>query len=446
MSKGIFTHIRTATYRFLVFLQVEPSNHSYSDMIERKKANPQDKWIDHKLNEFYDKTGYKPYYAGFVRNIFEANGVKVVPKLIDSKGTFHVWRPRHSRQMHPYNATISNDRAIQFYLECIKTRRRNQGYLSKASKREVYAACSKFVLYLGKEITSDAISNLIKHKQDHPSDFTIEDQLVRFSNQQPITSHRHHATRILGVFRENRARLQVSIDSHFVARTKKISDGILREIFLAQDFERQTLMEYQAYAGQRIDCLGAKIRLDQIQHFNDSYSLVNIDFRQNKTRIPHFCIIPRRVGEAIIKIARTAGRNNPFPNYEYLWRDITQYAANHHGVRLTSHYLRKRFHSIAQRTAMPVNDWDYLTGDKIQEGHSAESYTLHDPTDIVQEYDRFLAPHLSLSERSDPNPAGQLADIVSLTQTIATLNQVISNQSALIERLRHQLASLSSIS
>jgi hypothetical protein len=236
--------------------------------------------------------------------------------------------------MHPFNATISQDPAIQFYLECIKTRRRNQGYLSKASKREVYAACSKFILFLRKDITPDAISTLIKHKQEHPSDFSIEDQLLCFSNQKPITSYRHHATRILGVFRENRARLQLSIDSHFVARTKKISDGILREIFLAQDFERQTLMEYQAYAGQRIDCLASKVRLDQIQHFNDRYSLVNIDFWQNKTRIPHFCIIPHRVAEAIITIAKTAGRNNPFPNYEYLWRDITQYAAIHHGVDL----------------------------------------------------------------------------------------------------------------
>lgn len=345
--------------------------------------------------------------------------------------------------MHPFNLTVSRDPAVEFYLECIKTRRRNQGYLSKASKREVYAACSKFLRFLGKEITSDAMTHLIKHKQAHPSDFTIEDELVRFSNQKPITSYRHHATRILGVFRENRARLQVSIDSHFVARTKKISDGILREIFLAQDFERQTLMEYQAYAGQRIDCLCSKVRIDQIQHFNDRYSLVNIEFWQNKTRIPHFCIIPRRVAEAIFTVAKAAGRNRPFPNYEYLWRDITEYAADHHGVRLTSHYLRKRFHSIAQRTPMPVNDWDYLMGDKIQQGHSAESYTLYDPTDIVQEYERFLARPLSLSEPNEHSLAKEQPDIASLTQTIAVLNQVISSQIALIERLRTQLASAS---
>lgn len=344
--------------------------------------------------------------------------------------------------MHPFNATVSQDPAVQFYLECIKTKRRNQGYLSKASQREAYAACSKFLLFLGKEITPHAISRLIKHKQVHHSDFTIEDNLVRFSNQKPITSYRHHATRILGIFRENRARLQVSIDSHFVARTKKISDGILREIFLAQDFERQTLMEYQAYAGQRIDCLGSKVRTDQIQHFNDQYSLVNVEFWQNKTRIPHFCIIPRRVAEAILTVAKAAGRDHPFPNYEYLWRDITEYAANHHGVRLTSHYLRKRFHSIAQRTPMPVNDWDYLMGDKIQQGHSAESYTLHDPTDIIMEYDRFLARPLSLVDPKESGLTRQETDIASLSQTIAVLNQVISGQTALIEQLRTQLSSM----
>jgi hypothetical protein len=93
---------------------------------------------------------------------------------------------------------------------------------------------------------------------------------------------------------------------------------------------------------------------------------------------------------------------------------------------------------------MPVNDWDYLMGDKIQQGHSAESYTLHDPTAIVQEYDRFLAPHLSLSEPNDYTPSKELQDVASLAQTIIVLNQLISKQTALIDQLRLQLASTSS--
>ncbi len=91
---------------------------------------------------------------------------------------------------------------------------------------------------------------------------------------------------------------------------------------------------------------------------------------------------------------------------------------------------------------MPVNDWDYLMGDKIQQGHSAESYTLHDPTDIVQEYHRFLASHLSLSEPNKLGLSQEQADVASLTQTISILNDVILKQNCLIDQLRLQLASV----
>jgi hypothetical protein len=39
LSKGVYTHIRTVHYRFPSFLGIEPSNHAYSDIIQKKLAN-----------------------------------------------------------------------------------------------------------------------------------------------------------------------------------------------------------------------------------------------------------------------------------------------------------------------------------------------------------------------------------------------------------------------
>lgn len=45
---------------------------------------------------------------------------------------------------------------------------------------------------------------------------------------------------------------------------------------------------------------------------------------------------------------------------------------------------------------MPVNSWDYLMGDKQTHGHNAGTYTLEDYSELVREYDRYLAPALSI--------------------------------------------------
>jgi hypothetical protein len=328
--------------------------------------------------------------------MFETNELELRPQVYDpSTWSLHVWRPRRHRQMHPFNEIISKDPALARYFNAIRNKRRNQGYISKVSIQETYHASTKFLLFLGKEITDHAITDLVRQKQQNPQDFWIEDQLLDFANKEPLTSFRRYSVRMLGVFRENRARLQATIDYHFTSRTKKISDGILREIFVAQDFERRTLMEYQAHAGERIQCL-SKLDISQIEPFNNSYSIVRVKFNQNKVRIPHVCIIPKALAESILQICKVTGRRQPFPNYESLWKEITKYANRTFGVRLTSHYLRKRFHTIAGKTAMPVNSWDYLMGDKLSWGHGAETYTLEDFDELVREYDHFLAPSLPI--------------------------------------------------
>jgi hypothetical protein len=436
---SINSRIRTGAYKFLKFCKVEPTNHAFSDIIGTKKAAKLDDIsLERALKEFHDATK-KPCYSSFIRSIFKANGVVLFPTGIDSEfRSLHVWTPRRPKKpKSPFTEIVAKDPAIEQYFEAIKAKKRNNGYISRNSVRRVLRASVSFLNYLGTDINDHALSDLIRWKQQHPSDFAIEDKLLRFSNLLPLATHRHEGNTILGVFRENRVRLQVSIDFHPVSRTKRISDGILRDIFLAQNFEKRTLMEYQAYAGQRVHCLCKEVRIDQIEPFNDEYSIINVEFWQSKTRMPHICVIPRRIAEAVVKIATETGRINPFPNHPYLWKQITDYARSNHGVRLTSHYLRKRFHTIAQKTPMPVNDWDFLMGDKLEVGHGTSAYTLEDWSELVQEYGRYLAPYLSLSDLKDPSTITTPAYGEPITpDTVDYLRKIIQKQDSLIRQLQ----------
>jgi len=350
--------------------------------------------------------------------------------------------PRHT-QYTERNEAIDRDPAIQLYYEGIKGRRRNNGFLSLCTQQNTRQGARGFLDYLGVRVTDHSFTDMIKQKKDNPTDLALDNSLLAYSNLNPIKAHRQSATYVKGIFTRNGVKLTPKIDSHFSKRTLKISDGILKEIFEAQDAEKQTLMELQAYSGERVKCIAKLVQLSQIRAYDDKYSIITIEHWQTKARIPHICIIPRGVADAVIGIAEQTHRQTAFPNYETLWREITRYALAKHGVRLTSHYLRKRFHTIAQKTAMPVNHWDYLMGDSMKEGHEAEIYTLDDDTEIIQEYGRFLAPRLSLSNPQEDfltGPSSTNGDLPILTKTIEVLTHQISELLAQNAELTRQLA------
>ena len=344
------------------------------------------------------------------------------------------------------NCIVEKDPAVQVYIANVKARRRNNGYFSGHSRSHTLSACRDILQYLNREINEHAITDLIaKVKEQHKrDDFSFDDCLLIYSNLESLRVHRNWATYLKGIFKANRCRLDVSVDNHFHSRTAKISDGILREIYLAQSPEKQALMDWQAYAGERVSSICTKIALNQIELVSDKYAIIHIEAHQTKARYNHICIVPRPIAEEVLKIALTTGRQQPFPNKESLWREITTFALEKYGVRLVSHYLRKRFHSIAQKTAMPVNDWDYLMGDKMSAGHEADIYTLTDWSDLVEEYDRFLAPYLSLRQPLNPLDAVDyhMQDQSAVIQTITNLNRTIENQNKSIQQLTQTIRTL----
>ena len=77
---------------------------------------------------------------------------------------------------------------------------------------------------------------------------------------------------------------------------------------------------------------------------------------------------------------------------------------------------------------MPVNSWDYLMGDKPSLGHHAESYALEDYSGLVEEYDRYLVPYLSIPDMKEPEPSIEptnTREVNTLLKTIETLQETI---------------------
>jgi len=303
---------------------------------------------------------------------------------------------------------------MQLYFAVVSNRRRNNGTLSPHTSLAATAAVRNFLAYLEKEPTSSSLSELIarakrQHRQD---DFETDDALLRFASLAPLPLHSNYASYVKGIFRASRCPLNASFNTHFTHPTRKISAGILKAIYDSLDAEHKAIMDLQAYAGERVSAICRMTPLDRWEDYGNHYTLIHIRAEDTKARNAHICIIPKELANWIRGYARRRAdtgypnTGRPFPNHETLWKDITQVALSKFGIRLTSHYLRKRFHTIAGKSAMPVNSWDYLMGDKQSYGHEAGTYTLEDFSELVKEYDRHLAPFLSIENPQEPDEAG----------------------------------------
>lgn len=218
---------------------------------------------------------------------------------------------------------------------------------------------------------------------------------------------------------------------------KPISEGILKEIYSKLDLRYQDLLAYQAYAGQRITCL-ATVPLGQIDmqtYAQNGYAIIHILSRQNKTRQEHDSIVPLGLMESILDRCEKLHLKCPFPNYEQLWKDLTKHVLEYYGIRLTSHYLRKRFATIASETPMDVNQWDYLMGSKKSKGHDAKVYNLTFLDKLITAYDTYLVHKLSLEENSSLSTKPVSETKIELQQ----LKEIIKIQKEQIDKLTEAL-------
>ncbi|HEV2139450.1 MAG TPA: hypothetical protein VGR53_11495 [Nitrososphaerales archaeon] len=325
---------------------------------------------------------------------------------------------------------IAQDKAITVYLTNLANRRRNNGEVCYGTRWRTINSVRHFLQFVHKDITPTSLTKMIQDtKEQHKNDdYATDDALLAFVSRPSIIANAQRGAYVKAVFKANRCLLQASFNTSFTHSTKKISLGILKAIYNNLDDEHKNIIDLQAYAGERVQAI-CTVPIDQWEDFDNRYTIIHIHARQTKARNEHICIIPRTLADQIRNICKLTKRDRPFPNYESLWRKITRLALDKYGTRLTSHYLRKRFHTLAGKTAMPVNSWDYLMGDKQTHGHNAGTYTLEDFSELVHEYDKYLAPYLSIEEPKE------LDDPKDPFKTTAELEQLRQENKELREHL-----------
>ena len=325
-------------------------------------------------------------------------------------------------------AIIAQDKAITIYLTNLANRRRNNGEVSYGTRWRTINSIRHFLQFVHRDITPTALTELIQDtKRQHKNDdYATDDALLAFVSRPSVIANAQRGAYVKAVFKANRCPLQASFNTSFTRSTRKISPGILKAIYDSLDEEHRAIIDLQAYAGERVQAI-CTVPLDQWED-SDRYTLIHIHAKQTKARNEHISIIPRTLADKIRGVCKVTKRDRPFPNYESIWREITKLALDKFGTRLTSHYLRKRFHTIAGKSAMPVNSWDYLMGDKQTHGHNAGTYTLEDFSELVEEYDRYLAPYLSienLTERDEPRETLSTVRLEKLSTENAELKEQI---------------------
>jgi hypothetical protein len=279
---------------------------------------------------------------------------------------------------------------------------------------------------------------IARTRQQHRNeDYVTDDKLLEFVGQKPIMSHASWGASIKGIFKANRCPLQASFNTTFTHATKKIGPGLLKAIYQTVTAEERKLMDLQAFAGERLAAV-CLTPISQWEDFNERYTLIRIHAQDTKARNEHVCIIPKSLADWLREYCKQTRRDKPFPNCRTLWREITQVVLAKFGIHISSHYLRKRFHTIAGKTAMPVNSWDYLMGDKQSHGHNAGTYTLEDFSGLVYEYDKFLFPYLSVEDAKEPNAPMDLSgnseleqlriENAELKEQIVTLTKVLTKR------------------
>ena len=330
------------------------------------------------------------------------------PAKEESHARYKQTRRRHGgnrfKEETRLHRIILQDPVIKRYLTVVANRRRNNGFVSHSTTLKALSGTKHLLRFLGIPITDHALTDLITEtrRQHRKENFATDDKLLEFVGQKPIMSYASWGASIKGIFKANRCPLQASFNTTFTHSTKKIGSGLLKAIYGTVSTEEQKLMESQAYAGERLAAVSLT-PISQWEDFDNRYTLIHIKACDTKARNEHVCIIPRSLADWLRDYCKQTNRDRPFPNCRTLWHEITQVVLTKFGIHLSSHYLRKRFHTVAGKTAMPVNSWDYLMGDRQTHGHSAGTYTLEDFSELVQEYDRYLAPHLSINEPIEPD-------------------------------------------
>jgi len=309
--------------------------------------------------------------------------------------------------------------------------------MSLNSIQHSITAVENFLRFLNRPVTNHALSDLVDEKTNNPTGRTFEKALLTFKTIG--ASGEHHASRIVGMFRQNFAELAVHISVRSGRPTKPIAESILRAIRTDPELEQihYDAIDLVCYAGERIQALAKTPPQDISFVDGTNTALILVTANRSKTGIQHYSAIPKDLAERLLQRAQEYGFPVIVPNYESLWKTITDLTKRKYGIRLTSRYFRNRFESIGETTPadkMNPNHWMILAGSKPTYGHLPEIYGLRTVEQLAREWETYLLPRLDLSEKFLQPPSDDLAkentelkeQILSLTKllTIALANSM----------------------
>jgi hypothetical protein len=276
------------------------------------------------------------------------------------------------------------------------------------TKRTTLLAAWRFLTLLGKPITTTAFSELVIFKRENPKDTSLERKLKLWKAEGQLKQE--HIARILGTFRTNFAQLEMHIHITSEAKTIPISESILRAIRLDTELtaDEQNAIDLMAYGAERVQAL-SKLPLENVHLVeNSTAALLDTPTSLSKTGLNHPSVIPKELAERLLEKATRLGYQCLVPNYHTIWQRVTRLAKEKYNVRLTSHYFRKRFETLAERipaNEMNPNHWINLMGSKPTLGHMPSIYSLMQDTELISEYETQLMPRLALTGEAKAKPS-----------------------------------------
>jgi hypothetical protein len=334
------------------------------------------------------------------------------------------------------NSIIDQDPAIRKYYRHCATHKGNQGNLSPHTLEYVHSATRQFLTYAGLEISDHAILDLVNYKRNNPLSTDIESCLQDYSAEEPIKGHSGFANCILGIFKANFARLNVSINNHFEPIEEDCSTETFLRVWEAMDEETQDLIQWGVYYPERPSACW-KITFSEFQavgNYAVAWTAAFSDYYRNKSKVKHPAIMPLAFFTKVKARAEAAGRSQPFPNHKTRFKDIvTPFARKEFNEKLVSIRGRKFFEEMADRAHVSPAISAFLMGDKTklaQSGHLALIYNTalrqKGLQNIITEYQK-VEPYLDLRNRGTPN--AESAEVQELRQRIRELDEALARKS-----------------
>lgn len=339
------------------------------------------------------------------------------------------------RQHRAEDARIDADPAIQSYYRHCASHRNNSGNLSPNTLKYVHYAIRPFLDYAGIKITNHAVLDLVNYKRNNPLSTDIERCLQDFAAERPIKTSAGRANCILGIFKANFARLNVSINNHFEPYEEDCSTETFLMVWEAMTEEIQDMIQWGVYYPERSSACW-KIYFSEFQTVGN-YAIAWVapfsEAYRNKSKVKHPAIIPFAFFEKVRLRAEMSGRDQPFPNHKSKFKyTVTPFARQEFKEKLVSNRGRKFFEEMSDRAHVSPAISAFLMGDRTkmnQSGHLALIYNTalrqKGLQNIITEYQK-VEPYLDLRNKGKPDTKS--AQVEELRQRIKELEEALARK------------------